>query len=197
MHRRSAGAGARRSCCCGKAELDSTGAALYDLRVRFPRIQRLLAAVSCATLVASCSILVPPFNPVITEDRTVTALADPAATVTMKEARIWFDGPAYRRTRGIRLPQGVYALEGEDAEYYYFRAPSLLELRPIENEQTLDGPDMPGGLALRKTISMKGFAAIYVGDGPQKMLVWRFGSELVHQRGRLWDTSFGAFYSRP
>jgi hypothetical protein len=73
-----------------------------------------------------------------TEDR------DPARTDRVAERS------CDRASKGIRLPQGVYVLEAEDADYCISARSAPIEMRTLKDGQPVEGPDIPGGLALAK-----------------------------------------------
>ncbi len=98
----------------------------------------------------SCSLI--RLHSVTTEERTITPIDDEGKTVTLTEPIVWLDAPALRASKGVRLPQGLYRLEAEDADYWYFRAPSPIEMRLLEDGRPTGGPDVPGGLALAKAL---------------------------------------------
>lgn len=158
-----------------------------------PAVHRIccVAVAALALPASSCALLVPPLDPIVNEVREVRELSDPARTMTFHEARVWFNGPVSRATKGVRLPDGVYVLEAEDKDYLYFRAPALIQMRRIENQQTREGVDLPGGFALYKRFAIYPFGAVYVDEPPgRKVLVFLFGGEFVPLRGKLWDKSF-------
>ena len=146
------------------------------------------ASIALAAL-ASCSLI--HVDPVTAEQRSVTPVTDPSKTVTLNEPVVWLNAPAYRASKGIRLPSGLYTLEAEDADYWYFRAPAPIEMRVLDNGTPVDGPDIPGGLALAKaTLTLTSPAAYIDVDADHKMLVMKLGSEFVLMRGNQWDRSF-------
>ena len=152
------------------------------------RIVSRIVVVAALAWLGGCSLI--RFDPVISEERDVTPVTDAARTITFHEPRVWLDGPVYRATQGVRDPVGTYVLEAEDADYLYFHASEPIQIRRIENGQTLNGPDQAGGLALHK-IPVGWAAATYVDLVPgKKLLIWRHGFELIEMRGRVWDKSF-------
>jgi hypothetical protein len=88
------------------------------------------------------------------------------------------------------LPEGTYALEAEDVDYLYFRAPRPIELRVLDHGQPVHGRDVPGGLAIAKGFSMVP-AATYIDAEPgTKTLVFKHGGEFLSMRGSKWKKSF-------
>src|SRR5580704_13113752 len=76
----------------------------------------LLLAV-CAAL-GACGGL--ELNPIVNEQRTVRFERDPSKTVTVIHDLVWEDKS--HATEELRLPAGIYALEGEDGDYWYRRS---------------------------------------------------------------------------
>ncbi len=155
-------------------------------------VRLLLLVALCVPLLgasAGCSLV--RVDPIVAEERSVVATTDPARILTLKEPGVWLNGPTSTATKGIRLPAGQYILEAEDGDFLYFRAPAPIGMRRLQRGQTLDGPDMPGGLALHKKIPLFPAAATYVDVSPgRKMLVFEHGSEFLRERGTLWETTF-------
>jgi len=100
-----------------------------------------------------------------------------------------FAGPLM--DRGVRFPGGVYVLEAEDADYWYFRAPAPIEFRILRGGQPVDGRDIPGGIMLSKSFSMVP-AAGYVEsvDDAHRTMAWRLGGEFMRVKGRSWKVFF-------
>lgn len=148
-----------------------------------------IGPVVVLSLLSACSLI--RLDPVVSEKRHVVAAADPTKTVSLEEPMVWMNAPAHRATKGVRLPQGVYALEAEDEEYWYFRAPGSIEMRVYRHGQSPEGPDVPGGIALAKS-SWLTSAAVYVrlADEETRMLVMKLGFEFLQMRGKQWDQSF-------
>ena len=64
-------------------------------------------------------------------------------------------------------------------------------MRTLKDGQPVEGPDIPGGLALAKATLPTTSPAAYVNvDAAHKMLVMKLGSEFVLMRGNQWDRSF-------
>ena len=149
----------------------------------------MVAALATTAALAACSLI--HLDPVTAEERAVTSAADAQKSVTLHEPIVWLNAPADRASKGLRLPQGVYVLEAEDADYWYFSAPAPIEMRTLKDGQPVEGPDIPGGLALAKATLPTTSPAAYVNvDAAHKMLVMKLGSEFVLMRGNQWDRSF-------
>ena len=134
--------------------------------------------------------LMPPQSPVTGEDRAVTPLQMQEKQVVFKEAMVWLDR-TFSPTRGIRFPEGVYTLEAEDKEYYYFRAPRDIEYRVFEDGRVVDGNFMPGGLYLGKKLLMMVPAGAYLSVNEQnKTMTWRLGGDFLRMEGRTWERNF-------
>lgn len=124
------------------------------------------------------------------EQRKVASVTDESKTVTLSEPIVWLNAPAYRASKGIRLPQGQYRLEAEDEDYLYFRAPAPIEMRLLQHGRPVEGPDVAGGLALGKAVLPISPAAYIDVDADHKMLVMKLGYDFARMRGKQWKQSF-------
>ena len=151
------------------------------------RVTLILASIAFLT-VPSCSLV--RLDPVTAEQRQVAKVADSTKVVTLSEPIVWLNVPAHRASKGIRLPQGIYSLEAEDADYWYVRAPAVIEMPVLRNGQPVEGPDIPGGLALGKSAFPISPAAYIDVDQDHKMLVVKLGYDFMQMRGKQWQQSF-------
>lgn len=143
-------------------------------------------SVLAMLLVAGCSAF-GSRSPVVVESRAVTPATDESMTLSVVGGMVFMDQQP--PTRGVRFPEGTYALEGEDDEGWYFRAPAPLEFRIFTDGKMTDGRNIPGGLMLKKTWSTVP-AIGYTDDGPgKKTLVWRLGGESLRLEGTEWSTT--------
>jgi hypothetical protein len=150
-----------------------------------------IAMAVIASIAGSLSCSLIRLDPVTAEQRKVTAAADEAKTITLSEPIVWLNAPAHRASKAVRLPQGRYTLEAEDEEYLYFRAPSAIEMRLLEQGRPIEGPDIPGGLALGKAFFPATSPAAYIDvDTDHKMLVMKLGYDFMQMRGKQWEQSF-------
>ncbi len=145
-------------------------------------------------LCAGCGALPPLENPTPAspETKVVRSIADDKKTLTVKEGMVFYDG-AVAPSHGIRFPPGVYALEAEDASYWYLRAPAPLELRDFKSGQIITSREVSGGImvgkSFMKTIGLP--AAGYTdGDAGSKTLIWRLGGEFIRLQGSEWSRTF-------
>jgi hypothetical protein len=154
----------------------------------FPRKVAAIFTVLCGILLIACGAL-PPLDPVVRESRTVSTASDPSKNVTVPEGMVWYAGPS--RSAGIRLPPGLYSLEAEDADYWYFRSSAPLEFRSFENGRPTEEHSNPGGLMLGKqSLRMVPASAYIEGDGTSKIMVWRLGGDFLSMEGKQWRKSF-------
>ena len=128
------------------------------------RIHHFLPLV--AILVSACSAY--PNEPTAADLRSIRLESDTAKTVTVTGGMVFYNGsPGNPRTKGIRFPPGVYALEGEDDNYWDVRAPAPLEFRVFRagiegrNSEGCESPrdDGLGGLT-PKTLSPQSLAKL-------------------------------------
>lgn len=139
----------------------------------------ILALAGCGTL---------QLSPVTAEPRVIQPVTDTSKTVIVSEGMIWVD--ASPPTRGLRFPSGRYVLEGEDADYWYFRAPAPLQFSTFANEQTTDSRDIPGGLMLAKHSNPVPGAGYVEGGNKAKLMVWKLGNAFLRMEGKLWRRDF-------
>lgn len=125
----------------------------------------------------------------MSEDRIVKPTLDQKKEVVFNQPMVWYDG--VRALRGILFSEGIYSLEAEDDEYYYFKAPKELEYRIFENGQTTEARFMPGGLYLSKNALNMIPAGAYLSVGEErKTLTWKLGSDFLRMRGHEWEKHF-------
>ena len=94
-------------------------------------------------------------------------------------------------THGLRFPAGRYALEAEDAEFWYLRSTDPLEFRVFKDGAAVDERRIPGGIMIPKQLNLQLAGAAYIdGEGTAKVMVWRLGGEFLRQEGRYWTKSF-------
>ena len=147
----------------------------------------LLAAAILAALAGCISL------PSVTSDeRPVQPASDPSKVVEFINPVVWLDRPQPFASRGVRLLPGRYELEAENEDYFYFRAPSAIEMRVLDSGKVVDGRDMAGGLALAKSAFNIVPAAAYVDVGPQgtRMHVMKLDQVFMSLEGTEWKKSF-------
>lgn len=154
----------------------------------FPRNAEALFAILCGILLNACGAL-PPLDPGVHESKPVSTASDPSRNVTVPEGMVWYAGPS--RSTGIRLPPGLYSLEAEDADYWYFRSSAPLEFRSFENGRFTEEHSNFGGLMLgKRPLRMVPAGAYIEGDGTSKIMVWKLGGDFLAMEGRQWRKSF-------
>lgn len=125
------------------------------------------------------------------DGRTVTmhATTHRARTITLKYALGWWTSAALRNA--VTLPAGVYHIEGEDNEFWYFRAPQPLEVRSQHGEARRA---QTGGIALRKHPDAAVVAEIYTSsdiDHPRrKWLEQKLGPQFGKMEHDKWTRNF-------
>ena len=92
---------------------------------------------------------------------------------------------------GLSLPTGLYALEAEDRDYWYFHAPQPVELRIVENGHVTDRHKLPGGIMLSKHSDATPVTGYTDGKGAVRNPVWELsGTEFAWMEGRYWKKNF-------
>jgi hypothetical protein len=150
-------------------------------------LSRAAAAWSVATLLSGCFVTLPG---AIAEQHPVRSASEPSKAVVFNEPVVWLDASTQRASKGVRFLPGRYELEAENEEYWYFRAPEPLELRALEDGQSLDGRFVAGGLALSKGFNLEPAIAYIDDKTDQKLHVMRMGRDFLQLRGKTWDPSF-------
>jgi len=128
-------------------------------------------------------------NPLVNEPRSVRLEQDPSKTLTVVRELLWDDKS--HATREIRFPAGSYALEGEDAEYWYMRSPAPLNLRDFKKGVQTESHNIRGGIALGKYTTRSVPAAGYIdSQESSRILIWKLGKEFLSREGKDWHKSF-------
>ena len=127
----------------------------------------------------------PQLDPAWLDERSVTYVNDASRTFSVPEGMVFYDtSPA---TRGIGFPAGIYGLEAEDDDYYYFRSAEPLDCRVFKDGKVSDRRLIPGGIMFAKrfsTIPAGGY--IDAEDPKKKLAVWKLGREFLAQKGAVW-----------
>jgi len=153
-------------------------------------MRKLLILISLVALTFLFEGCVLPLSPLTHEARTVTPVTNQTNAVVIKEPMVWYD-QAFAPARGIRFPQGTYHLEAEDGEYRYFRAPSQIEYRILQNGKVTDDRFMPGGLFLSKgffnLVPAGGYLFV---DTHTNVLTWKLGGDFMSMEGGRWTKNY-------
>jgi hypothetical protein len=141
-------------------------------------------AVAC---LAGCGGL--ELNPSVNEPRSVHLEQDPSKTLTVVQEMVFGDKP--HATREIRFPVGTYALEAEDADYWYMRSPVPLNLRGFNKGVQTESRNIRGGIAIGKYTTRSVPAAGYIdGQESSRILIWKLGKDFLSREGKDWRKSF-------
>ena len=128
-------------------------------------------------------------NPFVNERRTIRLEQDPSKTVTVARDLVWDDKS--RPAHELRMPAGVYALEGEDEEYWYMRSGVPLELRDFKKDSKPESRHLRGGLAVGKYSFRSVPGAAYIdGEGTSRVIIWKLGKNFLGGEGKDWRKSF-------
>jgi hypothetical protein len=147
-----------------------------------------LSVIFSGILLSACGTL-PPLDPGAHASKTVSTASDPSKNVTVPEGMVWYGSPS--RSTGIRFPPGLYSLESEDTDYWYFRSPAPLEFRSFENGRPTEEHSNPGGLMLgKRTLRVVPAGAYIDGEGASKIMVWKLGGDFLAMEGKQWRKSF-------
>jgi hypothetical protein len=147
----------------------------------------LRAALILSLSLAGCAGL--ELNPLINEHRAIRAETDRARTLVVSHELVLDD--KRRPAHELHLPGGIYALEGEDEEYWYLRSSSALTLLDFHRGAQTERHSLRGGIALGKYSTRSVPAAVYIdGEGTAKVLVWKLGKDSMGGENRDWRRSF-------
>ena len=151
-------------------------------------MRRLLMGFGVAlACLAACGGL--DLNPLVNEPRSVRLEQDSSKTLTVVQEMVWDDKS--HATREIRFPVGTYALEAEDADYWYLRSPAPLNLRDFKKGVQTESHNIRGGIALGKYTTRSVPAAGYIdGQESSRILIWKLGKQFLSREGRDWRKSF-------
>jgi hypothetical protein len=141
-------------------------------------------AVAC---LSACGGL--ELNPSVNEPRSVHLEQDPSKTLTIVQEMVF--GDKSHATREIRFPAGTYALEAEDADYWYMRSPVPLNLRGFNKGVQTESRNIRGGIAIGKYTTRSVPAAGYIdGQESSRILIWKLGKDFLSREGKDWRKSF-------
>jgi hypothetical protein len=141
-------------------------------------------AVAC---LSACGGL--ELNPSVNEPRSVHLEQDPSKTLAVVQEMVF--GDKSHATREIRFPAGTYALEAEDADYWYMRSPVPLNLRGFNKGVQIESRNIRGGIAIGKYTTRSVPAAGYIdGQESSRILIWKLGKDFLSREGKDWRKSF-------
>jgi hypothetical protein len=141
-------------------------------------------AVAC---LSACGGL--ELNPSVNEPRSVHLEQDTSKTLTVMQEMVF--GDKSHATREIRFPAGTYALEAEDADYWYMRSPVPLNLRGFNKGVQIESRNIRGGIAIGKYTTRSVPAAGYIdGQESSRILIWKLGKDFLSREGKDWRKSF-------
>jgi hypothetical protein len=128
-------------------------------------------------------------NPFVNERRTVRFEQDTSKTLTVLRDMVWEDKS--HAAHELRMPAGIYTLEGEDDEYWYMRSGAPLELRDFKKDSKPESRSLRGGLAIGKYSFRSVPGAAYIdGEGMSRVIIWKLGKDFLGREGKDWRKSF-------
>lgn len=145
----------------------------------------ILSTAALLVLVGCASYSVPELR------RETTVVEDSGKNFTVLKEISTYDHGARTQRRGVALPVGTYTLEAEDAEYWYFRAPSPVEFRVLEGRRIADQRRIPGGIRIHKQTNAAPPAGYFDGAGGEKEIIAEFtATEFAWMEGSYWRKNF-------
>jgi hypothetical protein len=150
-------------------------------------LRHLIVLLVVSAALGACGGL--ELNPLVNERRTVRFERDPSKTLTVVHDLVWDDKS--HATHELRLPAGIYALEGEDDDYWYMRSSVPLELREFKQDGKQESRNLRGGLAVGKYSFRPVPGAGYIdGEGTSRVIIWKLGKDFLGREGKDWRKSF-------
>ena len=150
-------------------------------------MRHLVLLLALSTALGGCGGL--ELDPIVNEHRTVRFEQDPSKTLTVVHDLVWQDKS--HATEELRLPAGIYALEGEDDDYWYMRSSVPLVLREFKKGGKVESRNLRGGLAVGKYSFRPVPGAGYIdGEGTSRVIIWKLGKNFLSREGKDWRKSF-------
>ena len=150
-------------------------------------MRHLVLLLALSTALGGCGGL--ELDPIVNEHRTVRFEQDPSKTLTVVHDLVWQDKS--HATEELRLPAGIYALEGEDDDYWYMRSSVPLVLREFKKGGKVESRNLRGGLAVGKYSFRAAPGAAYIdGEGMSRVIIWKLGKNFLSREGEDWRKSF-------
>ncbi len=154
--------------------------------------QGLKLAVLLVGLIGVCGCGGMRLDPTDDQARTITLATDHSQTLTFKTGMVWCYDLSARRC--LRLPPGVYTIEGEDAVWRYFRAPEPFDFRFLDKPENDRQRFIAGGVALRKGYDIMLPAEVYIDSdnhiAAEKVLIFKLGNDFIEMEGGRWTKNF-------
>ncbi len=146
---------------------------------------KLLSLISFAILVIFSGCM----QTTMKEERQVSPVILEKKAVIFKAPMVWANKPV-GKTRAIRFPKGIYTIEAEDAEYYYFMAPEDIEYKIFKEGKVVDSRKIPGGLFYKKIFHIIPAGAYMSVSSKTKTLTWKLGKNFLEMEGNEWKKNF-------
>ena len=128
-------------------------------------------------------------NPVTAESRAVYGVNKEVRTLTILSRQTFHDSKA--KVYSLTIPKGAYTLEAQDEDYWYFKAPTLLERSTYDGKTVVDSNVFVGGIMIGKKNGMMVPAGVYKSDGSLNMLmIWKFGQNFMKGEGTTFKKSW-------
>jgi hypothetical protein len=150
-------------------------------------LRHLIVLLAVSAALCACGGI--ELNPLVSERRTLHLEQDPSKTLTVVHDLVWDDKS--HATHELRMPAGVYALEGEDDDYWYMRSSVPLEMREFKQDGKQQSRNLRGGLAVGKYSFRSVPGAGYIdGEGTSRVIIWKLGKDFLGREGKDWRKSF-------
>lgn len=147
------------------------------------------ALLSLMVMTGCCGIRLDPRDDT---PRTITLATDHSKALAFREGMVWCMDMSAQSC--LRLPPGTYTIEGEDAEWLFFRAPERIDFRVFDGKTLKDQRFIPGGIALRKHFDIMLPAEVYIDPGAQqttdKVLIYKLGNDFMAREHNTWTRNF-------
>lgn len=139
---------------------------------------------------------ITPKSPITNETRNVTPIENPDSAIVVRSDMKFYDGKPI--TKILRFPKGIYTLESEDEDYFYYKFENRIEINQLKAFKGIFEPyKLRGGIMICKQIFFEedGYfyylppAVAYVeGETDDtRVAIWMLDKEFLGQRGFAWD----------
>jgi hypothetical protein len=150
---------------------------------------RHLIALIGASIACLCACGGLELNPLVNEPRNIQIERDASKTLTVMHEMVWDDKS--HAAHELRFPEGIYALEGEDADYWYMRGAVPLGYKEFKKGIQIENRSLRGGIAIGKYTTRSVPAAGYIdGQESTRILIWKLGKDFLNREGKDWKKSF-------
>jgi hypothetical protein len=146
---------------------------------------KLFGAAAILPLLFGCSLF--SIESAIEEEYLITPATDADSVLLFHKPLTWANGQDETATRAVFLPEGEYTYEGENDDFRYFRAPTLVTMGMFYRGRRTGGFDFDGGVAVAISRFAQIPAEVYISrSNDEKIHVMRMGYDFFLLRDETW-----------